>query len=232
VIAGREQATSDFGLEVGLIAGLARELGAAACQTEAEVFAAYAGRGLVGIDLLGNEIDFPAEWFAPIFLPIARQGQLGITVHAGEAAGAESVRAAVESLGATRIGHGIRAQEDPAVVALLKDRAVTLEMCPTSNVQTGAAPDLDAHPLARFLRAGLSVTINTDDPQISRIDLVHEYELAATALGLSRAEILKTLYYAVAAAFTTDQIKARLWQTIQTWEQSELAEPGSEKGQR
>lgn len=214
VIAGRQRAIADFPIEVGLIAGLSRELGVGTCAVEAEVIASYAGRGIAGIDLLGNEADFPAEWFAPIFQPLARQGQLGITIHAGEAAGADSVRAAVVRLGATRIGHGIRAEEDPAVMALLKERRVTLEICPTSNVQTAATPELSTHPLARYLRAGLKVTINTDDPQVSQIDLAHEYELAASTLGLTEAEISQTLHYAVEAAFTTAEIKAHLKKTL------------------
>ena len=209
VIAGRERANG-LPIEVGLIAGLSRELGVDKCAAEAKVITSYAGLGIEGIDLLGNEADFPAEWFAPIFQPIARQGKPGITVHAGEAAGAESVRAAVLQLGATRIGHGIRAEEDPAVLSLLKERGVTLEVCPTSNVQTGATRDLSTHPLARYLWAGLKVTINTDDPQVSQIDLAHEYEVAASALGLSDAEIAQTLNYAIEAAFTTDQVKERL----------------------
>jgi adenosine deaminase len=210
VIIGRKRAETDFPIKVGLIAGLSRELGVDKCAAEAEVITSYARRGIEGIDLLGNEVDFPAEWFAPIFQPIARQGKLGITVHAGEAAGADSVRAAVQRLGATRIGHGIRAEEDPAVVALLKERAVVLEVCPTSNVQTAATPDLSTHPLARYLRAGIKVTINTDDPQVSQIDLAHEYEVAALKLGLTEAEIVQTLHYAIESAFTTEQVKQRL----------------------
>jgi len=204
VIAGRDRAARDFGqIQVELIAGLSRGLGVPTCAVEAEIITTYAGRGIAGIDLLGNEADFPAAWFAPIFQPIARRGQLGITIHAGEAAGADSVRAAVELLGATRIGHGLRAEEAPDVVALLKARNITLEMCPTSNVQTGAAASLASHPLPRFLRNGLSVTINTDDPQVSQIDLNHEYEVSTAMWGLTGPELRQTLDYAVEAAFCT-----------------------------
>jgi adenosine deaminase len=210
VIAGRQRATADFPIEVGLIAGLSRELGVDRCAAEVEVITSYARQGIEGIDLLGNEVDFPAEWFEPVFKPIAHRGELGITIHAGEASGAESVRVAVLQLGATRIGHGIRAEEDPAVVALLKERGVTLEICPTSNVQTAATPDLSTHPLARYLRAGIKVTINTDDPQVSQIDLAHEYGVAALKLGLTEAEIVQTLHYAIESAFTTEQVKQRL----------------------
>jgi adenosine deaminase len=215
-IAGRQRAAAVFPIEVGLIAGLSRELGVEKCAAEAEVITSYARRGIEGIDLLGNEIDFPAEWFAPVFQPIAGRGELGITIHAGEASGAGSVRAAVLQLGATRIGHGIWAEEDPAVVALLKERGVTLEVCPTSNVQTAATSDLSTHPLARYLRAGIKVTINTDDPQVSRVDLAHEYEVVVSALELTEAEIAQTLHHAVEAAFTTDQVKKRLRRALMT----------------
>jgi adenosine deaminase len=214
VIAGRRRAAAEFPIEVGLIAGLSRELGVETCAAVAEIISDFAVRGIEGIDLLGNEIDFPAEWFSPIFQPIARQGRLGITIHAGESSGAECVRAAVVQLGATRIGHGVRSEEDPTVLDLLKERGVTLEMCPTSNVQTAATPDLASHPLARYLRAGLKVTINTDDPRISQIDLAHEYEVAASVIGLTEAEIAQTLAYAVEAAFTTDQVKQRNKQAL------------------
>jgi adenosine deaminase len=209
VIAGQQRAQREFAIEVGLIAGLSRELGVERCALEAEVIKSFAGRGVAGIDLLGNEVDFPPEWFAPIFQPLAAEGQLGITIHAGESSGADAVRVAILQLGATRIGHGIRAEEDPAVLGLIKERGVTLEVCPTSNVQTGATPTLPAHPLARLLRAGLKVTINTDDPQVSRIDLAHEYQVAAVELGMSEAEIIQTLHYAVDAAFAPPQVKAR-----------------------
>lgn len=210
VIAGRRRAAADLPTTVGLIAGLSRELGVGKCGDDARVIATYAGRGIDGIDLLGNEADFAAEDYAAIFRPIAEDGGLGITVHAGEAAGAESVKAAVLQLGATRIGHGVRAEEDPAVLALLAERGVTLEMCPTSNVQTGATQSLATHPLARYLRQGLKVTINTDDPAVSQIDLTHEYGVAASALGLTEAEIAQTLGYAIEAAFAPEETKEQV----------------------
>ena len=202
-------------ISVGLIAGLSRELGVKRCAAEADVIVGYAG-SIDGIDLLGNEVDFPAGWFAPIFQPIARDGRLGITIHAGESSGPESVRAAVLQLGATRIGHGVRAEEDPTVLALLRERGVTLEMCPTSNVQTGATPDLSTHPLARYLRAGIKVTINSDDPRVSQIDLTHEYQVAASEIGLTEAEIAQTLDNAAKAAFTTEQIRTRIKEALAT----------------
>jgi adenosine deaminase len=209
-IAGKERAVADHDLAVSLIAGLSREMGVARCAAEAEVITAYAGQGIDGIDLLGNEIDYPADWFAPIFRPIAEAGRLGITIHAGESSPAASVRAAVLQLGATRIGHGVRSEEDPSVLDLLRERGVTLEMCPTSNVQTQATPHYSTHPLPRYLRDDIKVTVNTDDPSVSQIDLAHEYAIATTVMGLSEAELVQTLHDAIDAAFTSAGTKARL----------------------
>lgn len=209
-IAGKQRALADYDIEVSLIAGLSREMGVERCAAEAAVIASYADRGIAGIDLLGNEIDYPAEWYAHIFQPIAREGRMGITIHAGESSHADSVEAAIRYLGATRIGHGVRSEEDPAVLDLLRERNVTLEMCPTSNVQTQATPEYTTHPLPRYLRDGIRVTINTDDPCVSQIDLAHEYAVATGIMGLSEAEVAQTLRYAIDAAFTTDETKARL----------------------
>jgi adenosine deaminase len=216
-ISGKQRAVADHDIEVSLIAGLSREMGVARCAREAEVIAGYAGRGIDGIDLLGNEIDYPAAWFAPIFRTIAREGRLGITVHAGESSPASSVKDAILQLGATRIGHGVRSEEDPAVLDLLRERGVTLEMCPTSNVQTQATPEYGTHPLPRYLRSGLKVTINTDDPSVSQIDLAHEYAVATTIMGLGEAELLRTLHHAVDAAFTSAETKARLRAELATF---------------
>lgn len=214
-IAGKRRAIADHDIEVTLIAGLSREMGVARCAVEADVISTYAGQGIDGIDLLGNEIDYPAAWFAPIFQSLAREGKLGITVHAGESSPAQSVRDAVLQLGATRIGHGVRSEEDPSVLDLLRQRNVTLEMCPTSNVQTQATPAYTTHPLLRYLRQGISVTVNTDDPCVSQIDLAHEYAVATTLIGLTEAELLQTIYSAVDAAFTSDDVKARLRQELE-----------------
>jgi len=209
-IAGKERAVAEHDIEVALIAGLSREMGVETCAREAAVIADFAGYGVAGIDLLGNEIDYPASWFAPIFQPLAENGTLGITVHAGESSNAASVGDAILQLGATRIGHGVRSEEDPNVLALVKERGVTLEMCPTSNVQTQATEDYETHPLPRYLRAGVRVTINSDDPTISGIDLAHEYAVATALMGMSEEEVRTTLYMAVDAAFTSNESKKRL----------------------
>jgi adenosine deaminase len=167
------------------------------------------GRGVVALDLAGDEAGFPGELFVEHFEK-AREAGLHTIAHAGEAAGAASVRQAIEGLGAERIGHGIRALEDPAVVDLLLERGIPLEVCPTSNVHTSTVPDLGSHPLPRLLARGLAVTLNTDDPSISGIDLAHEYRVAREELGLGEADLRRMQENALAAAFLTAEERERL----------------------
>jgi len=167
----------------------------------------YMSDGITGVDIaddtrvLGLE-----EYVRP--LAWARANGLGVTVHAGESEGPESVRIAVERLGATRIGHGVRALEDQSVIALLSEKGVLLEVCPTSNVHTGVIAHIDEHPLAELVRRGVAVCINTDDPGISGITLGGEYELAHRILGLSECEIVKMNLDAIEAAFADERQRA------------------------
>ena len=178
-----------YGTEIGRI-----ELGAALAGRD---------RGVVALDLAGDEANYPGELFVEHF-EAAREAGLHTIAHAGEAAGPESVRQAVLGLGAERIGHGVRAVEDDAVLGLLAERAVPLEVCPTSNVHTSTVPDLASHPLRRLLDAGCRVTLNTDDPSISGIDLAHEYRVARREMGLSEEELRRCQEHALQAAFLSD----------------------------
>ncbi len=176
-----------------------------------ELAAAIRGRdrGVVALDLAGDEANFPGELFVRHFQE-ARAAGLHTIAHAGEAAGAASVRQAVLELGAERVGHGVRAVEDPAVLDLLAGRGVPLEVCPTSNLQTSTVPDYRSHPLPALLRRGIACTLNTDDPSISGIDLAHEYRVAADELGLSPAEIRRMQEMAIEAAFLSPAERAEL----------------------
>ena len=176
-----------------------------------ELAAAIRGRdrGVVALDLAGDEASFPGELFVRHFQE-AREAGLRTIAHAGEAAGAASVRQAVLGLGAERIGHGIRAVEDPAVLDLLAERRIPLEVCPTSNLHTTTVPDYRSHPLPALLRRGIACTLNTDDPSISGIDLAHEYRVAAEELGLPAAEIRRMQETALETAFLTPIERAEL----------------------
>ncbi len=161
----------------------------------------YAGRGVVGLDLAGNESGYPPELFVEAF-SMARSAGLGVTVHAGEDDGPNSVRGAIEHLGATRIGHGVRIVHDPAVVQLAIDRGVTLEVCPTSNVYTHAVDSFADHPLRRLYECGVRVTLNTDDPRVCGIVLSNEYALAMEQFGFTLPDIHRTLEFARESAFS------------------------------
>jgi adenosine deaminase len=133
-----------------------------------------------------------------------------VIAHAGEAAGADSVRQALDGLGAERIGHGVRAVEDPALVDRLAEGGVPLEVCPTSNVQTSTVTGYREHPLGRLLAAGVVATLNTDDPSISGIDLPHEYRVARDEMGLAESELAALQRHGLAAAFLDDAERREL----------------------
>ncbi|MGC9357931.1 MAG: adenosine deaminase family protein, partial [Anaerolineae bacterium] len=145
----------------------------------------------------------------------ARAAGLGITVHAGEVVGARSVRNAVEVLGAQRIGHGIHAVESSEVVRLLYTRDVALEVCPTSNFQTGAVRGLTLHPLQDLFGLRLKVTINTDDPSVSDTTLTDEYLVAVEAIGLPQHWICQALLNAADAAFAPEEERIKLKEDFQ-----------------
>ena len=142
--------------------------------------------GVVAIDLAGAEALFPTSDYRELFKKAADYN-IPFTIHAGEADGSESIRLAVE-YGARRIGHGVRAFEDMKVVELLRDKGVTLELCPTSNRMTRAFTDIRTYPLRRFMKAGVKVTLNTDDPGIEGITLADEYDLMREEIGLTKEE--------------------------------------------
>jgi adenosine deaminase len=209
VCAGVAEARARLGTSVALIGILSRNYGAEIAWRELDAVLAGRGRGVVALDLAGDEKNYPGELFVAHFEQ-ARAGGLHTIAHAGEAAGPESVRQAVLGLGAERIGHGVRAIEDPSVIELLLERRIPLEVCPTSNVQTSTVPSFAAHPLPRLLELGLAVTLNTDDPSISGIDLAHEYEVARTRLGLGEPELRRLQENALAAAFLAPGERERL----------------------
>ena len=192
-----------------LIGIVSRTYGPDTGWIEVEAAVRCRDHGVVALDLAGDEANFPGELFVPHFRR-AREAGLHTIAHAGEAAGAASVRQAVEGLGAERVGHGIRATEDPAVLDLLAERGVALEVCPTSNLQTSTVASYREHPLATFLERGLAATLSTDDPAISGIDLPHEYRVAREEMGLGEAALARLQANALAAAFLDDAERAAL----------------------
>jgi aminodeoxyfutalosine deaminase len=180
---GAQEARELYGVEVRLTPDIFR--GATPEQAEQVVrhSAKYRDRGVVAVGLGGMEAEYPPE---PYEAPFALAGSLGLgsVPHAGEAAGAASVRGALETLAPDRIRHGVRAVEDTGLVSELADRGTVLDVCPLSNLRTGVVPSLEQHPLPQLVAAGVRCSISTDDPAMFDTDLSRDYE-AATALGVS-----------------------------------------------
>ncbi len=183
--------------------------GAAAAEDAVRWAARYRALGVTAVDIAGDPTVYPLSDYQAACAHVRDEG-LGLTVHAGELQGPETVRVAVEDLGATRIGHGIRAVEDRAVLDLLLEREVTLEVSVTSNVYTGATPSLELHPLPRLMEAGVRVTINSDDPGIFDTTLTKEYELVASTFGLTLDDFRQTNLHAIDAAFVDDAQRGEL----------------------
>ena len=160
----------------------------------------YRGQGVVAVGLGGSEGEYPPGPFAEVYREAARRG-FHRTAHAGEVAGPASVREALDHLGVERVDHGIRAIEDPVLVARLARDGVPLAVCPTSNVRTGAVPSLAEHPLRRLFDAGVRVTVNSDDPTFFGASVLDEYELCLTAFGFTPRELAVLAEHAAGAAF-------------------------------
>ncbi|GAC1312461.1 MAG: adenosine deaminase [Vulcanimicrobiaceae bacterium] len=204
-----DEAYASDGLEIRLICDLTRNFGVERAFETARlaVRLAEADLGVVGIGLGGDEANFPAELYAEPFA-FARASGLHAVAHAGEAAGAASVRAAIEVLHAERIGHGVRAIEDPAVVALLAERRIALELCPTSNRLTGAVAAGAPHPIDVLDRSGVVCTIDADDPELFSTTLEREYDLVAALCGPQR--VVRFVRNAIDASFAPPERKSAL----------------------
>jgi adenosine deaminase len=207
VATGVARATDSNGLLVTLIVTAMRShppaVNAELARTAGEI-----GGPVVGFDLAGPEADWPAPPHAIAFVA-AREAGLALTAHAGEVAGAHRVRDVLD-FGVRRVAHGVTAIEDPAVLDLLRARDVTLDLCPTSNVQAGIVPALAEHPLATLHRAGVSVTVSTDDRTVTGITLSEELARSADALDLSAEEVSTIALNGFARAFAPPSAIAQL----------------------
>jgi aminodeoxyfutalosine deaminase len=179
---GADEARERFGIEIRLTPDIARVYSLEEAFQVVHAAVRYRDRGVVGVGLGGPEADHPPEPYAPAF-ELARSEGLAAVPHAGEHAGPESIRGALDALGAARIRHGIRAVEDPALVEELADRRIVLDVCPISNVRTQAVPSLAEHPLPKLVAAGALCSISTDDPAMFNTDLSQDYA-AACSFGL------------------------------------------------
>ncbi len=194
------EAQRDHDIRTNLILQIDRKGSLDIASQITDIAIVHRDNGVVGLDLAGYEVDYPSRRFADIFQRAKREG-LGITVHAGEEGGAENVRDAIELLEAQRIGHGVRSIENSDVIHLVRGNGVTLEVCPTSNLQTAVVRRFWQHPLADLLALNLRVTINTDDPSISDTTLTDEYMTAMLAMGVTLEQIKHTILTGIAGSF-------------------------------
>jgi len=206
VIDGIKAGCSNHNIDVRLIGIMSRTFGEEACLDELNGLLAHRD-SITALDLAGDELGFPGSQFLSHFTR-ARDAGLRITVHAGEAAGAESIWQAIRELGAERIGHGVKAVEDPALMDFMAKHGIGVESCLTSNIQTSTVASLARHPLKTFLDHGILATINTDDPAVQGIEIGHEYAVAAPAAGLSLAQMRVAQENGLKIAFLSDAERA------------------------
>lgn len=200
------------GVESRAVLTCIRHLGPDRAKRTALCAAETGGGWVAGLGLAGAEDVGEARDYAWSF-DCAREAQLGLTAHAGEWCGPDSIRGALE-LGVTRIGHGIRAVEDPALVRYLAEKAVTLEVCPGSNLALGLVPNLSAHPIAQLADAGVRVTVSTDDPPFFDTSLNREYDRLADSFGWAETEFTQMNLWALDAAFCDQDTRNRLKQEL------------------
>ncbi len=216
VITGVARAAHEHPIQVRLLITIVREFGIKVAQQVLELALAHQDQGVVGLDLAGHEETHSGAPFAAVFRR-AREAGLGVTIHAGEVGDAGNVRQAVEVLGAQRIGHGVRAIEDHRVVRLLCQHGIALEVCPTSNLQTGVTHTFAQHPLRDLYHLGVQTTINTDDPSVSDTTLTDEYLVAVMGMGLALRDIQQMILNAARTAFLPPDEKQALVRRFQNY---------------
>jgi aminodeoxyfutalosine deaminase len=202
---GAQQAQEEHGVVVRLTPEAYRGADVEATEDLARRALGYRDRGIVGFGLGGPEAGFAPQPYKRAF-EIAKAGGLASVPHAGESAGAESIRETMEALQADRIRHGIRAIDDADLVAELADRQIVLDVCPTSNLRTRSVSDLDSHPLPRLIAAGVSCSLGTDDPAMFGTDLGREHRIAGR-LGVAPSALFRA---GLQGAMCDDATRARI----------------------
>ncbi|MGZ4254930.1 MAG: adenosine deaminase [Solirubrobacteraceae bacterium] len=205
---GIDEARRDTGIEGRILISAVRNFGVEQALRVARHAAERPHPYVVGFSMAGDEAGFPAHDFVEVFA-IAADAGLGCTIHAGEWAGAESVRAALE-LPITRIAHGVRSIEDPALVSELAARGMVLDTCPTSNVVLGVFPSSEEHPLPALRAAGVKVTLGSDDPPYFGATIEGEYDVCAERMGFGEDDLRDVTLTAIEAAFCDEGLREEL----------------------
>jgi adenosine deaminase len=211
---GLRRGQRDFNVRCGLILCCYRAITPQQNIDTVNLAHKYRHRGVIGIDLAGDELHDPATPHAEAFA-LARKLEIPITIHAGEGGKAENIREAVFDLGATRIGHGVALERDAELLKRLRDQGTVFEICLTSNLQTCSVPSLQEHPFKKFFDEEVRLTLNTDDPAISNITLTSEFELAAREYKLTPVQIRGLLVNAANAAFAEPAVRRELVEELE-----------------
>ncbi len=206
--AGAKDGLARHGVRVRWILDATRQFGPEAAQRVAELAVRYRDRDVIGFGIGGDEKQAAPELFRDVFAYTRRHG-LRASVHAGEVVGPESISGALDALAAERIGHGVSAIRDPALVRRLAESQVPVDICLSSNVRTGAIGKMEEHPLRRYFDAGVLVSLATDDPAMFETDLVTEYLLAHEKFGFTRDELARLAANSFQASFLSDEEKSR-----------------------
>ncbi len=207
-ISGIRKAENDFPIKCGLIADIVRDHGAEGAIERLQHTTPFLGRGIIGIGLGGNEKDFPPIFFKDVFHEAKRIG-FRTTIHAGEASGPESIWSAINDLEAERIGHGVRAVEDPKLVDYLYSKQIPLEVCITSNLKTRVFQSLHEHPFDDFYKKGLMVTVNSDDPPMFGSDITDEFFLLYDKLKYNYDDLKQITLNALNSSFLGESEKKK-----------------------
>ena len=207
--AGLHRAELKYGIITGIIVCGIRSIGGATSLTLAELAVAFKNRGVVGFDLAGQEENYPAKDHMEAFY-LTLNNNLNLTIHAGEAYGPESIHQAIHYCGAHRIGHGTRTREDGDLLNYINDHRIPLEMCITSNVQTGSVSSFESHPIKTYYELGLRVTINTDNLLVSDTTVTNEFMVANKYYGFEMDDFKEIIIYGFKSAFIPYNEKKKL----------------------
>lgn len=218
-----EETQKDLDIDVRLIVSMNRHESLEIAKDAIEAAIDHMHKGIVAIDLAGVETGHPAYPFRDLF-QIGLDAGLNITLHAGEWEGAESVWDAISNVGTSRLGHGIRALEDPGVVNVLVEQGITLEVCPSSNVDSGVVSDLASHQLPVLMASGLRCTINTDDPLVSGISLTDEIVRLIESLRFTLDDVKQMMMNSAHAVFIPDAERRRFVESFRQRLYPEVAE--------
>lgn len=210
-----ESARTQLKMSIALIVSINRHESVTSAEQILNAVIPLTHFGIVAVDLSGMEEGYPADLFAPLFAQVRAHG-LELTIHAGEWSGAANIRQAISTYHCRRIGHGIRIFDDLYTVDLARERGVVFEVCPSSNLLSGAVKSLEVHPLQAMIDAGLKVTLNTDDPSICETSLSREFSLAV--LDLNADQIRQLHRTAVESAFVDEQTRGTLRATFDRYE--------------